>query len=89
MMIRLTKPKYFIPIHGEYRHLVHHAELARSTEIEEENILLAENGNVISFKDGKGKISGKVATGRVLVDGKGVGVATGLNISNREKVQPA
>ncbi len=73
MMIRLTKPKHFIPIHGEYRHLVHHAELARSTDIEKENILLAENGNVISFKDGKGKISGKVATGRVLVDGKGVG----------------
>lgn len=73
MMIRLTKPKYFIPIHGEYRHLVHHAELAGTMDIEKENILLAENGNVISFKDGKGKISGKVMTGRVLVDGKGVG----------------
>ncbi len=73
MMIRLTKPKYFIPIHGEYRHLVHHAELARTMDIDKDNIILAENGNVISFKDGKGKISGKVATGRVLVDGKGVG----------------
>lgn len=73
MMIRLTKPEYFIPIHGEYRHLVHHANLAEATGIPRKKILLAENGNIISFKNGEGKISGKVQTGRVLVDGKGVG----------------
>jgi len=73
MMIRLTKPQYFIPIHGEYRHLVHHARLARSMGIPTDRIILAENGQVIAFENKKGRIIGKIPTGRVLVDGKGVG----------------
>lgn len=73
MMIRLTRPLHFIPIHGEYRHLVHHAQLANSVGIPRERILLAENGQIIAFENGKGQIIGKVPTGRVLVDGKGVG----------------
>lgn len=73
MMIRLTNPEFFIPIHGEYRHLVHHARLAQSVGIKKENIILAENGQVIAFENRKGKIVGRVPTGRVLVDGKGVG----------------
>lgn len=73
MMIRLTKPQYFIPIHGEYRHLVHHARLAASVSIPKDRIILAENGQVIAFENNKGRIVGKVSTGRVLVDGKGVG----------------
>jgi ribonuclease J len=73
MMIRLTNPEYFIPVHGEYRHLVHHARLAQSTGIRKDKIILAENGQVIAFENKKAKIIGKVPTGRVLVDGKGVG----------------
>jgi ribonuclease J len=73
MMIRLTNPEYFIPIHGEYRHLVHHTRLAESAGIKRDKIILAENGQVISFEQKKGKIIGRVPTGRVLVDGKGVG----------------
>lgn len=73
MMIRLTQPKYFIPIHGEYRHLVHHARLAHSVGIPKDRIILIENGQVVAFDKGKGHIIGKVPTGRVLVDGKGVG----------------
>ncbi|GAB6096183.1 ribonuclease J [Desulfatiferula olefinivorans] len=73
MMIRLTRPDYFIPIHGEYRHLVHHARLAQSVGIARDHIILAENGQVIGFENKTGKIIGKVPTGRVLVDGKGVG----------------
>jgi ribonuclease J len=73
LMIRLTNPEYFIPVHGEYRHLVHHARLAESAGVKKENIILAENGQVISFENGQGKIIGRVPTGRVLVDGKGVG----------------
>lgn len=73
MMIRLTNPEYFIPIHGEYRHLVHHARLAERSGIKRNNIILAENGQVIGFEKGQGKIVGRVPTGRVLVDGKGVG----------------
>ncbi|MCG8472053.1 MAG: ribonuclease J [Desulfobacterales bacterium] len=72
-MMHLTRPRYFIPIHGEYRHLVHHARLANSAGIPEENVVLAENGHVITFNDDGVELSGKVPTGRVLVDGKGVG----------------
>jgi ribonuclease J len=72
-MIRLTRPRYFIPVHGEYRHLVLHARLAREMGIDEGRILLAENGQVIEFENGAGRITGSVGTGRVLVDGKGVG----------------
>ncbi|MDH3566959.1 MAG: ribonuclease J [Desulfobacteraceae bacterium] len=73
LMINLTRPKYFIPIHGEFRHLVLHSRLAKQVGISEENILLAENGQIIEFDENGGRIQGKVSTGRVLIDGKGVG----------------
>jgi ribonuclease J len=73
MMIRLTKPKYFIPIHGEYRHLVLHARLAQEQGIEKENVVLAQNGQVVVFDDQKGALLEMVPTGRLLIDGKGVG----------------
>jgi len=73
LMINLTKPKYFIPIHGEYRHLVIHARLAEKQGIHRDNVLAAENGNIITFDDKGGRIDGNVDTGRVLIDGKGVG----------------
>ena len=72
-MMHLTRPKYFVPIHGEYRHLVHHARLAKSSGIAEENVILAENGHVIVFDDKGVHLGAHVNTGRVLVDGKGVG----------------
>jgi len=73
LMINLTKPKYFIPIHGEYRHLILHTRLAEKTGMAREKILLAQNGQVIEFDKSGGSITGTVATGRVLVDGKGIG----------------
>jgi ribonuclease J len=73
LMINLTKPKYFIPIHGEYRHLIHHARLAEQVSIPKERILLAEDGQIIEFDEDGGRIHDTVATGRVLIDGKGVG----------------
>jgi len=73
LMISLTKPKYFIPIHGEYRHLILHARLAEQVGIPKENILLAENGQIVAFDSDGGKIIDSVFTGRVLIDGKGVG----------------
>ena len=73
LMINLTRPKYFIPIHGEFRHLVLHSRLAKQVGIPEENILLAENGQIIEFDENGGRIQDKVLTGRVLIDGKGVG----------------
>lgn len=73
LMIKLTKPRYFIPVHGEYRHLVHHARLAEKTGIKSENILMAENGQIIEFDTREGRIKESITTGRVLVDGKGIG----------------
>ena len=73
LMIKLTKPEYFIPIHGEYRHLILHARLAKEVGIAEDKILLAENGQIIKFDETGGRLSGSATTGRILIDGKGVG----------------
>jgi len=73
MMIRLTRPKYFIPIHGEYRHLVQHARLAEEQGVARENILLAQNGQVVEIDESGLRFGESVNTGRLLIDGKGVG----------------
>jgi ribonuclease J len=73
LMIKLTQPQYFVPIHGEYRHLILHSRLAEEVGIPKENILLAENGQIIEFNKTGGRINGRVPTGRVLIDGKGIG----------------
>ena len=73
LMINLTKPEYFIPVHGEFRHLILHARLAQGVGIAENKILLAENGQIIEFDKVGGRLNGSVPTGRVLIDGKGVG----------------
>ncbi len=72
-MINLTKPEYFTPIHGEFRHLVLHARLAEQIGISKDKILFAEDGQIIEFDENGGRVQGKVATGRVLIDGKGIG----------------
>ena len=73
LMINLTKPEHFIPIHGEYRHLILHSRLAEQVGISKNKILLAENGQVIEFDENGGRVLDKIMTGRVLIDGKGVG----------------
>ncbi len=73
LMINLTRPKYFIPVHGEYRHLTLHAKLAQQVGIAPDRVLLAENGQIIEFDKNGGSVKDKVATGRILIDGKGVG----------------
>ena len=73
MMLRLTKPKYFIPIHGEYRHLVLHARLAEAQGIKNENILLAQNGQIIEFDADGVNMQDLIPTGRLMIDGKGIG----------------
>ena len=73
LMMHLTKPEYFIPIHGEYRHLVVHARLAEKLGVEKDKAIVAEDGKVIAFDENGGRIEGRVHTGKVLVDGKGIG----------------
>ena len=73
LMLSLVKPRYFVPIHGEYRHLVKHAHIASETGLAEDRILIAEDGDIICFKNRQMQLEGPVSTGRILVDGKGVG----------------
>lgn len=73
LMLNLTRPKFFVPIHGEYRHRHHHARLAAAVGIAPDHICLAENGDILEFTPDKGGVVGTVGGGRVFVDGKGVG----------------
>lgn len=73
MMINMTKPKFFMPVHGEYRHLVLHTRLAREVGIPQENLILAQNGQIIELNEKGFQIRESVCSGRVLIDGKGVG----------------
>ncbi|MCF8095824.1 MAG: ribonuclease J, partial [Desulfobacteraceae bacterium] len=82
-MIELTCPEYFIPIHGEYRHLYHHAQLAVESGIPPEKVLLAEDGDVIVFEPQGASIRDRIATSRVLVDGKGIGDVGRLVLKER------
>jgi len=73
MMLNLTKPKFFMPIHGEYRHLVLHTRLAKEAGIPEENLILAQNGQVIELEQERFRIRDGIGASRVLIDGKGIG----------------
>jgi len=73
LMINLTRPQYFIPIHGEYRHLILHSRLAQEVGIPADKIEIVENGQIICVDQKGVRAYGDVAIGRVLVDGKGVG----------------
>jgi ribonuclease J len=73
LMLNLVRPKYFIPIHGELRHLRQHASLARQIGIPQDNIAVIENGQVVEFEDGKMRLGERVPGGYVFVDGSGVG----------------
>lgn len=84
MMHSLIKPKYFIPVHGEYRHLKRHAELARELGMSPSNILVMENGNVAEFTEKTGSIGGNVPSGRVMVDGLGVGDVGNIVLRDRK-----
>jgi len=69
IMLTLTRPRYFIPVHGELRQLVNHARLAEDAGLQRERILLAESGDVIELSEKSGGVTGKVGVGRVLIDG--------------------
>jgi ribonuclease J len=73
LMLNLVRPKYFIPVHGEYRMLVTHAGLARRTGVESQNCFVIENGDVVQFTAAGAEKIGKTYGGNVMVDGSGVG----------------
>jgi ribonuclease J len=73
LLLHLVKPKYFIPVHGELRHLRQHATIAREVGIPDENIAVVENGHIIEFENGQMHIDDRIPGGYVFVDGAGVG----------------
>ncbi len=83
MMHVLTKPKYFIPIHGEYKHLKAHYELAKELGENPSNILIPELGKVIEISEEKMEVTGSVPAGKVLVDGFGVGDVGNIVLRDR------
>ena len=86
LMITLVKPKYFIPVHGEYRQLIAHAETAKKIGISHENIFISENGKVLELNEDEAKFTGHVQSGRVLVDGLGVGDVGNIVLKDRQRL---
>ncbi len=84
LMQALTKPKFFIPVHGEYKHLKKHADLALQMGMPKENVIIAEIGNVIETDGVTMKIVSQVPSGRVLVDGLGVGDVGSIVLRDRK-----
>ena len=83
LMLSIIKPKYFIPVHGEQKHLVKHSNLAESVGVDSKNIVVATNGNVIELSKKSIKVTETVQAGRVLVDGLGVGDVGSIVLRDR------
>lgn len=86
MLINLTQPKYFMPIHGEYRHLHFHRELAEELGMDRRRILMASNGDVVELSDGKARIAGSIDVGMTFVDGLDVGDIQDVTLRDRQKL---
>lgn len=86
LMHNLVRPKFFIPVHGEYHHLVQHARLARELGMLKENIFISENGQILEFTRDKGQVAGKVTAGMVMVDGLGVGDVGNIVLRDRRQL---
>ena len=86
LMLNLVRPKYFMPVHGEYRHKFYHARLAEKIGIPKENIFNLENGDVLEISDDGARKSGTVTSGRIFVDGKGVGDVEDMVLRDRRRL---
>lgn len=86
MMMGLVNPRYFIPVHGERKHLTKHALLALSMGIPKENILIAENGFTVEISENRFELSEPVCAGQVFVDGSGVGDVGNIVIRDRKRL---
>lgn len=86
MMHNLVRPRFFMPVHGEYRHLVKHANLAKSLGMPTDHIVIGENGSVIELTKSSITINGKVPAGKVLVDGLGVGDVGNIVLRDRRQL---
>lgn len=86
MIQALLKPKFFIPIHGEYKHLITHGKIAESMGVDKNNIFILNIGDVFELTRKEGKIIGKVPCGRILVDGLGIGDVGSMVLRDRKNL---
>lgn len=86
LMINMVRPKYFMPVHGEYRMLIKHALLAEDLGIQREDIFVSENGGIVEFTRHGAALGGKVTAGKVLIDGLGVGDVGNIVLRDRKQL---
>jgi ribonuclease J len=84
LMLNLTRPRYFIPVHGEYRHLLGHSRLAASVGLSSDRVFLIEDGTGLEVTRSTARVVGRYPTGRVLVDGKGIGDIGAVVLRDRQ-----
>lgn len=84
LILALAKPKYFIPVHGEYRQLIAHSETAQSMGIDKDNIIMLSNGRVLEINESGAEFTSTVPSGRILVDGLGVGDVGSIVLRDRQ-----
>jgi len=84
LMLSLTKPKYFIPVHGEYRQLIAHSETAKKLGVDSKDIFLMTNGRILELTENSARLAGTVPFGRIMVDGLGVGDVGNIVLRDRQ-----
>ncbi|MGC7870563.1 ribonuclease J [Desulfosporosinus sp. FKB] len=86
LMLNMVRPKYFMPVHGEYRMLIKHAQLAEQLGVPREDIFVSENGGIVEFTRHGAAIGGKVTAGKVLIDGLGIGDVGNIVLRDRKQL---
>lgn len=86
LMLNLTRPTFFVPIHGEYRHLRLHAQLAREVGVPEARTFVIEDGDILEFDGDGARIAGRAPVGRIFVDGKGIGDVGDAVLRDRQRL---
>jgi ribonuclease J len=86
LMLNMVRPRYFMPVHGEYRHLRYHAMLAEKTVVPKENIFIPENGEILEISEHGVSKNGRVSSGRVFIDGKGMGDVEDMVLRDRRRL---
>ncbi|MFJ7735168.1 ribonuclease J [Lysinibacillus sp. NPDC097287] len=84
LMLNLMQPKYFIPVQGEYRMLIAHSKLAQQLGMQKSQIFIADKGDIVEYKNGKMRMSGRVQAGNILIDGIGVGDVGNIVLRDRK-----
>ncbi|WP_033543352.1 ribonuclease J [Planococcus sp. CAU13] len=83
-MLNMMKPKYFIPIQGEYKMLIAHSKLAQQAGLQKSDIFIADKGDIVEYKGGKVRMSGRVTAGNILIDGIGIGDVGNIVLRDRK-----